>query len=290
MKYAVRYNRTFKHFDKIDEVIFKFFISEGFIEGILSKIKNQKQKIIISLVEIDQEISDVLPILNKIKEKHDNTKVIIDFFNQRDLIPILKENNIDFFFDQFARNLTILATMYKLGASEVYIAEDLCFELHKIQYFRTKGMKYRVWPDIAQTSAGSHGVLSPNTEFFIRPEDIELYEKFVDTMELMRSDNRENIIYEIYQQEQWLGKLNDIIIDFEGEVDNTTIFPFFGKQRLMCRRRCLFSKCDICNSIESFGKDLEKTDIEIIKTRKKYKNSTIPQEVLKEIIGEKNES
>lgn len=286
MKYAVRYNRSFKHFDEVEEVIFKYSASEGYIEGVTSKLEKQTQKIIISLIDIEQEINEVLPILNKIKEIHDNTKVIIDFFEQRDWINILKENNIDFFFDQFARNLAVLATMYKLGASEAYIAEDLCFELHRIQHFRTKGMKYRVWPDIAQTSAGTHGVLSQNTEFFIRPEDIELYEKFVDTMELMRSDNRENIIYEIYKQEQWLGNLNDIIIDFEGDVDNTTIAPFFGQQRLMCRRRCLVSRCDICDDLEFFGKDLEKAGIEIIKTRKIKPNSS--QEILN-IIKEKGE-
>lgn len=268
MKFAITYTDTFRHFNEVDEVIFDFDVVDDLVALITSKLKYQEQKAIISLDSVEQELEEVLPILLKIKQEHSNMAVIIDFFEQREWIDKLQEEEIDFIFSDYARNISILAAMYLLGASEVYIAEDLCFDLPRLQTFRSKGLKFRIWPDIAQTPAGTKQVLNPLSAFFVRPEDVNYYERFVDTMEFMRSGTQVNVIYEVYQKEQWLGHIEDIILDLDVNLDNTTIVPLFGIQRTNCKKRCLLSGCDICDRTQGLAEAFDKNDIEFIKKKK----------------------
>ena len=268
MRYAITYTDDFRHYDVIDEVIFNYQQFTNLVDFITSKLKYEHQTAIVSLLSASQNIDEMLPVLNKLKQEHPNMKVLINFFEHRNWISALQENGIEFIFSDFAKTPSILAAMIKLGASEVYLAEDMCFDLRKMQKFRTNGIKFRIWPDIAQTPAGTGSVLNPLSQFFVRPEDVEFYESLVDTMEFMRQGNGVNVIYEIYEQEQWLGNLEDIILDLNIDVDNTTIAPFFGQQRVHCGRRCLWSACDVCDRTQELAESLEKSKISLIKERK----------------------
>lgn len=279
MRYAIVYTDTFRHFDVIDEVIFEYKNApEQLLINITNNLKNPEQTALISLNYLNEEQFELaIPHILKIKQEHPNMKIIIDFREHKKYISILQEKEIDFFFSDFARNLTMLAAMKRLGASEAYIAEDLGFYLHKLQKFRDNKFKFRVWPDIAQTISGTKDVFHSLTQFFIRPEDITFYEDFIDTVEFMRLGTKVNTIYEIYQQGQWLGNLDMIILDLETSIDNKTITPYFGKQRSHCEKRCLWSACDICGRTQELGEALEKNDIAIINKRKPKK---IPENIL----------
>ena len=92
--------------------------------------------------------------------------------------------------------------------------------------------------------------------FFIRPEDLKLYEKYIDTFEFYinnTSASRLNTLYEIYVKDQkWFGKLEEIIVGYIGEEDNRFFIPNnFGEKRLNCNKKCMQDneKCNICNRI-----------------------------------------
>lgn len=260
MKYAVTYLNnpsTFDKYSEIDEISFPFFDDEVIMPAITTFIKPW-QTIIINLAnEREKPFDEIYPTLEWIHEHHENLIVKIDLRLQRHLITPLLNHNIRFFFRNFVTDFSTLATMQQLGACAAYLTEDICFNLDRAQYYREKGMRLRVFPDVIQVAKGAFN--QPNiNNFFIRPEDTATYEKYVDVFEFFRKDNHLETIVEIYKKRKWLGKLSQIIIDYDDDsVSNEALPPLFGGFRTNCRKRCLENKCQLCSTSLAFAETLE---------------------------------
>lgn len=278
MKYAVRYDSSFKYLDEVDEIIIDYPKIDNIVEFASKKIQ-PNQKLIINLDWFDLKIEDVIPYLNELKKEHSNFMVQIGSIEQRDFISILKDNEIDFMFGA-ADVCTDFGSLYsaiKAGAKEAYIAEDICFDLVELQRAR-KHLKLRVFPDIAQTNYNYKKDIPNLTKFFIRPEDTEVYEDYIDVFEFYHTNDRLSVIYEIYKNRRWLGNINQIIDNCDLDLDNTTIAPYFAPHRLNCRRRCLIdeSYCNMCYQIANLGEKFEDAGITI--NRSKYKEEITEEE------------
>ena len=141
--------------------------------------------------------------------------------------------------------------------------------LPKLQLFREiDGIKFRIFPDILQTPRRCAS-LPQVTNFFIRPEDVDLYEKYVDVIEIFRKDSRQSVVYEIYKQGQWRGPLSDLIIDLTEEINGSSFIPDFGRARLGCGRRCAMTDCDICTYSVEVGHKMEEAGVAFVKQKKK---------------------
>ena len=127
----------------------------------------------------------------------------------------------------------------KLGASDIYVVEDLGFSLSNI----INDVTIRVFPDIAQTGSNLKGTIPPIKKFWIRPENLE--DTPADICEFFHSGSSLNVIYEVYKQGQWLGDLNDIIADLNESIPNTGITPIFGDIRFKCNHKCMFGTCNV---------------------------------------------
>lgn len=275
MKYAVQYNSSFRYLNEVDEVVFQYSGTDQIIDFIPSVLQ-EEQTAVINLTEIAEEnIKEVIVYLNKLKEIHSNFKVQIDFYNQKDFIGLLNDNDIQFMFWNMAGDRDILTAMLNYNITDIYIVEDLAFNLKDISEYLKGKVSIRVFPDIAQYKRGAGDEISDLTKFFIRPEDVELYEEYVDVLEIFRLDIRQSTVYEVYKQEQWLGALDFLIMDFKAGISNTHIEPHFGKTRLNCGKRCAFGKCNVCKNIEQLSKSLEDAGLEIVKPRKR---SEVPVE------------
>ena len=183
---------------------------------------------------------------------------------------IFKENNIPFFFTNFARTKEMVDIMRQMGASSIYIVESLAFDLKALQYMReVYDLTYRVYPDVAQHTKDLGEYVSSLKKFFIRPEDTEIYENYVDVFEFWRNDDRLSVIYEIYKQQQWLGDLQDIIAGLGKSIDNKTLAPHFGQMRVCCNKVCLEGKCYLCEEMEKLAERFAEANLEIVKKRKK---------------------
>lgn len=272
MRYAVTWTKNFRYYNDVDEVIFEYAGS-----GDLNKIVNDTLKrsdqtahILLNTAAMDvkeiEDYSDIIEKLLLIKQDF-NLLVSVNFYNNndRDFIKILKENDIPFMFHTFAKDFSTLAEMRDLGASEAYIVEDLCFALHKVKN-TAKGMKIRTFPDIAQIPRGCRH--QPNiTSFWIRPEDTEVYEDFIDTFEIFNTTNT-SVIYEIYKKQQWLGNLRELIMDLHQDLENTSIAPMFGQMRLRCEKKCLYGGCRVCFAIQDLAAQMTEANINVIKDAK----------------------
>ena len=285
MRYAVRYNKDFRYLKEVDEIIFDYQGTDQIVDMIPATLQ-EDQRAIIRLTDID-DIGKVIGYLVKVKELHHNLIVQIDFYEQKDFINILNDNSIEYMFSNFCKTYDTLYAMVKLGAKEVYIVESLAFDLESLQSYREDyGIKFRVFPDIAQYEKGTKDLIPEIITFWIRPEDVELYEKYVDTFEIFRTDNRTSVIYEVYKGGQWRGQVKDIICDFESDIGNANIAPHFGLMRTGCKRKCLYNKCNVCTNIADLAEQFKINDINIIKKKKKDK---LPVEERDKIIEELKE-
>lgn len=289
MRYAIHYNKNFRYLNEVDEIVLDYKGIGDIVKFIPKKFKPE-QKIIIRIAEVE-DIKNVLPFLIKLTKVHSNFIVQIDLFSQKEYIELLKDNNIGFMFINFAKQFDQFYTMAELGAEDIYIVEDLAFFVGRLQDIRHKyNINLRLIPDIAQSAMGTSHVIPQITKFFIRPEDIDAYEDYIDVIEISRDNDRQSTIYEIYKQQQWSGNLEDIILDLDLQVNNLNIAPHFGPNRVNCGKRCMYGRCNLCMEMQELATRFKLVGIQVKKDRKRTEVPAEEKEKMFKLIkGKQNE-
>ena len=296
MLYAVNYTKDFRHFDEVDEIILNHFTGSDYLVEFLPKfVKKEGQRIILNATEIE-DLSKIIPMIAKVR--NDGFNVSLKISKDQDY-SILYDNDIPFFLINFAHTMEQAYIHAEMGVTDIYVVEALGFRMEDLLKLKQKyGVKIRVLPNIAQTITGGKEFISPMQQFWIRPEDTDIYEEYIDVFEIWGTEKL-SVLFEIYKQKQWLGNVENIILDFgdeELEVPNTGLDPRFGIMRLNCRQRCLFSECHVCTEMAKFATAFNGAGYEIVKARHKPEYTEKDYEKIKEIykkvaeIEKKNES
>ena len=69
----------------------------------------------------------------------------------------------------------------------------------------------------------------------------------MDVFELISDESRQEVLYKIYKEEKWFGKIKDVIPTFRDELDNKYLTNLFGMFRSKCDKRCMYEpSCSIC--------------------------------------------
>lgn len=177
--------------------------------------------------------------------KYKNFKITIDFTNESTIV-LLKTYEIPFFFSNPVTTIDQLHGFMTYKPTDIYVCEELCFSLDKISKLLHKNnIKVRVYPNICQSSFPETPSLKT---FFILPEDIDVYSQYVDIFELITDNKREEVIFKIYNQREWIGYIHELIPTFKAIVDTKFLLPHFGGIRSKCRKRCMYDpdSCTIC--------------------------------------------
>ncbi len=267
MKYSIRYYKDFRYFNEIDEIILDYHEHNDNIIDFIKNVYKPFQRIVICLKDKESEIDSAIPILQKLKQEHPNFTVKITPLFLDKIVIKLKNAGIAFFVDEFCRIKEQVFYLVNLGVSDVYINEDLGFDLIEVsKYCHSQGVLVRVIPNVISqyTKITAECIKA----FFIRPEDIRMYEPCVDICELQGSPDRYSVIYEIYKSGRWQGQLSDIITGFDENANNINIYPSFGQYRLSCKHICMYEKCNLCKEIQSIANELEDKGLEF----KKYES------------------
>lgn len=275
-KFAVRYRTDNQYLSEVDEIIIKYHPSKTLIDFLK---EHSNQRIIIS-VEDGQAFSKEMGvgILTLIKQNLEDPKNWVvrlpSLFDQEKAIPEktfkqLQEMKIPYFFNDYVDRWDILYGLFDLGVTDVYVCNELGFELDKVAAAAHKRhIGIRVFPNIAQSAWYKTSDLK---KFFIRPEDIEDYEPFVDTFEIFVNEdvptNVDQTLYKIYAKDQkWFGKLNEIISNFDNELDGRFTHPLWVSNRISCGKRCLKGgHCRMCDTIANLGDTLKKVGVTVEK-------------------------
>ena len=193
-------------------------------------------------------------------EKFNNFKIIIQYENELHL-ELVQKYKIPFFFTNFVTTIDKLYGFLKYKPTDMYICEDLGFSINKVSaILHEHNIKVRVFPNICQSSFPETPSL---LTFFIRPDDIPVYEPFVDVFELISDKSRQGIIFKIYKQHKWFGEVNEIIPTFKDNLDSRFLLNDFGVFRTHCGKRCLYKpgSCDICSRMVDLAAAFKENNI-----------------------------
>lgn len=261
MKYCINYSNKSHIIDKVDEILIRYDknkILELFTQFIPAHLN---QRVIIQLIEEDN-IDTIVNNLKKIISIYNENKDIkfdiqLPFYNQK-FIEELKDTNLKYFFKAAANSWDKFTGLISQNVSDIYITDELAFELDKVAEIAHKNnIKVRIYPNVAQSRWDK---LSDILKFFIRPEDIEMYEPYVDVCEFY-GDKAQQIdtYYKIYQEDKkWFGDLQEIIIGLDSKIDSRYIIPRFAEKRIKCGKDCLKGgKCEMCKRILDLSEQLE---------------------------------
>lgn len=257
MDYCLNFHR--KTFDKgeFQEVIIKYNEENLHVVDFAKEQITQTMRLIVDMTEFEGDLNSQLATLIMVSREHLRVAVRLSL-SQVAFAQELMENNIPYFFTKIAETWDELLSLVYAGAKDVYIGSELGFDIaHVAAVCHSRGINVRVYANVAQTSAPLKN-MDTITAFFIRPEDVPLYEKHgVDVIEFFGPLDRQNVLFKIYNENQWLGKLSDIIIGLHTDIQNTAIAPRFAEKRVQCQKKCNYTRCEICPNVEKFARTLE---------------------------------
>lgn len=268
MKYCFNKTGTFQKLDSADEIIVSFNDSEfRTLKDFVKFCKDHShQRIILQfsakwskfidfyfyetfIEEMNSKYPDIQYSIMLPSLKYYSTKENFNFFKKiKEKYPQQK-----IFFADKIDSWEKFYTFFNLGVSDMFICESLGFELKKIkeiQVERQSNITIRVYANICQKTYDipESDMASYLKYFFIRPEDVDLYEDYVDVIEFYSSDDSQNTYYKIYAvDKKWDGDLGEIIKNLPKGIYNPGIPRTFGSKRLNCGNKCLsFIPCSWC--------------------------------------------
>lgn len=256
MKYCMRYSRTFRYLDEIDELNIDFKRSDAGLPNFLDKYKDKT--INISLTG-EYEDKDVELLIN-LYRKYGNLKVKLPM-KDIDSIEKLRRCGVPFFFTDTFDDWDKLNEAFALEPTDVYIVNYLGFCLKNVaEMAHSRGIDVRVVPNLAQSRWRNQLGLR---KFFIRPEDTSIYEQYVDVFEIFAESGRESVYYDIYaNMGYWFGDLNEIIYNLVDSIDSRCLLPNWGKYRLNCGKECIKDgNCEICDKLLTLSEALKEKNL-----------------------------
>ena len=203
-----------------------------------------------------QDLTGPSPILVDLVKKFKNNLILC--VSTIEQAKYCKSNNIRFYFKHYITSYYELRAVIALGAEYIIPGAPLFFELDKLKSFKTK---LRAIPNLAYFDGyiRKNGVVGT----WIRPEDLALYENYIDTVEFYaETKQKEELLLDIYyNKEEWLGTMDNLIHNFNYKGFNNMFEQEVAKRRLNCSQRCQRN-----NSCHSCFWALELADPEKIKS------------------------
>lgn len=168
------------------------------------------------------------------------------------------------YFNDYINNWDLLYEYLDRDVSDVFIIEQLGFEIDKVaEIVHAKNIQVRAFPNVAQSSYEN---LDDIYKFWIRPEDVWLYEDYIDVFEFYGDKDKQPIYYDIYTvDKKWMGDLKEIIIGLRNSLDSTCLVPRFGIKRVYCGRKCLKGDpCRICHHVCKLSTSIQKSGLRVV--------------------------
>ena len=260
MNLAVPFMRNFKYLnDENLQLNIKYRPKIKALNDFIQCYKNHRINIYIEdkLKESDFEI------LKALKETFPESKIVYCFpYYSPSLEQQLNEKNIIHYYSELVTDWDTFNGFLSLNVTDIFIGENICFYLEDLsQKAKNKNIALRTFCNVCQSPWENTSSLKT---FFIRPEDINLYSKYIDTFEFFFDSiniHKLNVLYEVYvKNKKWFGLLNEIIFDYKGQEDNRFIISYFGEKRINCKKRCSYeanTTCHICDNIIDLSKTLK---------------------------------
>lgn len=249
-KYCIKAVKDKKCLDLVEEISIEYHgdRSLGSIRPFLDMYSNHDIVLSIEAEYFSDKLFELLDIIN---EKYVNLKLCLTSIPEKEkLEKIKKYKKIPYFFYMPAHTYDDFYSLMNLGVSEIYVGVELGFELNKIwKVAYANNIILRAIPNYAMTLYKDFPFY---LKFFIRPEDLDEYNKYIDTFEFEGTPSMmETLINAYIKNKKWYGDLSEIIIGLKkDELDSRYVFPIWYR-RATCGRQCLKgSSCRLCSSVK----------------------------------------
>lgn len=271
MKFQIPFYRNFKYFDKDKiQILINYKPDIKKLDNFINQYKDYR--IIIAFGEEEDKkggfILNDYKIIQVLLQKYPDVDLVVRMSTYDQVVEEdLNKYNIPHYYQYICCDWEDLLGFCSLNITDIRIGGNLAFLLEFTKEIAKKNnIQLRCICNFCEQKWQS---IPSIKNFFIRPEDIPLYSNYIDTFEFMPYDKNTNynVLYEIYGiKHKWLGKLKEIIINYQGEEDNKTLIPEFGQYRSRCQRKCLIDNnfCKICDRIIELSKVLNDKNIILI--------------------------
>ena len=277
MKYCLPFFINSQYKDTVDELYIEVYETSDILRLPAFLEEHQQQRVIIVIEDYDFIIKDKFKMIAN-KMTTGNFTICMgagwDFYLKREFANYCNKYNFPFFFQKGAGDWDTLRGMLDMGVSDVYVVEALGFELDKVaDAVHTFGAQVRCYPDVAQSSWNG---ANPLYAFWIRPEDVDVYEGYIDVLESARKSKdvvKSDVFYDIYGKNKfWLGDLN-VLIDGLAQagisIDSRRIVEPWAQRRLQCGKKCIKgNSCRVCHYALSLAETLKKDDLVLTPNKK----------------------
>ena len=211
-----------------------------------------------------------IEIIKVLKEAHPQCEIVMRLPEyDKELEATLTQNQLPHYYFDMLSKWGLFNGFLKLNVTDIYIAEEICFSLPIAkEKAEAAGKKLRTYANFCMTYWEDDPSI---TGFFIRPEDIDIYSKYFDTIEFFPINEKgsEEILYDTYRnKKKWAGSLKEIIVNYRGNQDSRFILPTFAPLRTKCGQTCIInSNCKICNHIQETANILKQKSIMIVEKK-----------------------
>ena len=305
MKFAVPYYKSNggKWLNYPSEIIIRYD-GESTEESFVTFLKeHDKQRIIIDILNYDKFLSDVSYafIFRNLKIEHNLTNFALRFNVEHERVEEVEahlrdlgfnipdsETKLDYFYNGGLETFEQLDRFMYTEVSDVYITNALAFDIKRVKEKILKASHHiniRLYPNVCQSYWNTRSILS----FFIRPEDISLYNDYVDVMEIyaesLPQKSKAEVYYDIYAKSgSWFGDLKEYLINCDDSIYSPLLWKNFGEKRLGCKKRCIADgKCRFCYDQLKYLELMQKTTDKVSDITRKIAEAGI------NVIPEENE-
>lgn len=171
------------------------------------------------------------------------------------LVNQCHKNNIAWYWAYPIFTYYDLNRLIKLKPCYLSLGAPLSFSLEKV--YKQGRIPIRL------SANGTYDNYIPSSEnifsSWIRPEDVEYYEKYVAVLEFATEElKREATLLHVYKEEKtWPGNLNLLITNLGFNIDNRSIDEELGQRRMNCGQRCMSGgACRLCETCFKLGNSI----------------------------------
>ena len=255
MKYCLKWTNLCQNLKNVDEISIKYIEDKGLLDFMK---KYAGKRIILRVIAdgfAESEVAKLVAINNQFPEY--KFAVALDKVNTA-LIKTFTEKEVPFYIQEPVQDWeTLNYYTTQLGVCDIDISGPLGFELPKVKKFLDDlnlKVNIRMTPNYAR---GGTENCPPLKRFFVRPEDIDQYEPYVDIIEFAGIDNQDTF-YQVYAKgKSFIGKLNQVIYNFPHGIENIALIPQFTERRIACGRTCLSGGyCHRCETLTGLSQKM----------------------------------
>jgi hypothetical protein len=254
MKYCLSGRQPLSVLKKCDEVKMQYVDKDR----ILDYIETLSDKMITLDIPAELKAEDLNWTLFKMYSEKVNFALCL---HDLSLVNSCKEYKIKFYWAYPITSFFELRGIINLEPCYLFLGAPLCFDLPKIKALTN--IPIRLCPNLAYDAyiPRENGIYGS----WVRPEDIGVYEKFVDMFEFETDElKREQVLLHIYKDNgNWPGNLNLLFTNFNVNIDNCALPEEVGEVRTSCGQRCMSNgTCTFCLTSVKFADIIRKKHYE----------------------------